>query len=232
MRGRPRASAQRPFPSMMIPMWRGRARERTRSRKASMRVLSATRRLIARRKGRGEQWEDPVAAPVAPPYARQVPPRMLGPYEVLSMVGRGGIGTVYRARHRRSGHEVAVKLLGPPPACDPAAARRLAREFEALRGLRHPNVVRVLDAGVHEGYSFLAMELVQGLDLRSYLSPALDDLGCVGPPPADTPRELLTELDAWAAEPFTEGLLSSDEHSWRGTGSEALREFAALMAEP
>jgi hypothetical protein len=68
-----------------------------------------------------------------------------------------------------------VKLLGPPPACDPAAARRLAREFEALRGLHHPNVVRVYEAGVYEGYSFLAMELVEGLDLRSYLSPLLDE---------------------------------------------------------
>ena len=103
-----------------------------------------------------------------------MPPRTLGPYEVHSIVGRGGIGTVYRARHRDSGEEVAVKLLAPPPACDPAAARRLAREFEALRDLRHPNVVRVYEVGVQEGYSFLAMELVEGLDLRSYLSPLLD----------------------------------------------------------
>src|SRR5512142_2184517 len=222
MRGRPRASAQRPFPSMMIPMWRGRARERTRSRKASMRVLSATRRLIARRKGRGEQWEDPVAAPVAPPYARQVPPRMLGPYEVLSMVGRGGIGTVYRARHRRSGHEVAVKLLGPPPACDPAAARRLAREFEALRGLRHPNVVRVYDAGVHEGYSFLAMELVEGLDLRSYLSPLVDEAGQAvrsadASPAAPRPASLPSVSSAWRDEPETESLLAAPAAQPAGT---------------
>jgi len=105
-----------------------------------------------------------------------VPPRRVGPSEILSVIGRGGVGTVYRARHAESGRLAAVKVLGPAPAVDAVAARRLAREFEVLRGLDHPNVVRVYDAGVHEGYSFLAMELVDGLDLRAYLSPALDDL--------------------------------------------------------
>ena len=57
-------------------------------------------------------------------------------------------------------------MLGPAPAVDATAARRLAREYEVLRTLDHPNVVRVYDAGVTEGYSFLAMELVEGLDLR------------------------------------------------------------------
>jgi serine/threonine protein kinase len=104
-----------------------------------------------------------------------VPPRRVGPYEILSVIGRGGIGTVYRARHGESGRLAAVKVLGPAPAVEATAARRLAREYEVLRALDHPNVVRVYDAGVYEGYSFLAMELVDGLDLRAYLSPALDD---------------------------------------------------------
>ena len=68
-----------------------------------------------------------------------------------------------------------MKVLGPAPAVDATAARRLAREYEVLRALDHPNVVRVFDAGVSEGYSFLAMELVEGLDLRAYLSPVIDD---------------------------------------------------------
>jgi serine/threonine protein kinase len=53
---------------------------------------------------------------------------------------------------------------------DPLAARRLAREFETLYELNHPNVVRVFDAGVYQGYPYLAMELVEGLDLRRYLN--------------------------------------------------------------
>jgi serine/threonine protein kinase len=106
-----------------------------------------------------------------------VPPRTVGPYEVLSLAGRGGIGTVYRARDRRTGTLAAVKLLAPAAVAAPSAARRLAREFEALRSLDHPNVVRVLEAGVCGGYSFLAMELVDGLDLRSYLSPTFEPSG-------------------------------------------------------
>ena len=156
-----------------------------------------------------------------------MPPRTLGAYEILAIVGRGGIGTVYRARHREHGQEVALKLLAPPPACEPTAARRLAREFEALQELDHPNVVRVYEAGVHEGYSFLAMELVEGLDLRSYLSPLLDDdLGGRFPP---VPALRAVDLEAWSEEPDTESLFAPvDEHS----GTEALRAFATLLEEP
>jgi serine/threonine protein kinase len=140
-----------------------------------------------------------------------VVPRSVGPWEVLSVIGRGGIGVVYRARHRLDGRLAALKLLGPAPVVDPRAARRLAREFEVLQRLDHPNVVRVYEAGVYEGYSYLAMELVEGLDLRAFLSPTLDDSGsrlppCVdpslfsvsGPPPemgADAIRALASMMD-------------------------------------
>ncbi len=144
-----------------------------------------------------------------------MPPRRVGPYEILSVIGRGGIGTVYRARNRDTGQLVAVKMLGPAPAVDATAARRLAREYEVLRTLHHPNVVRVYGAGVHEGYSFLAMELVEGLDLRRYLSPVIDE-GPLSDPSFDA-------LDAFsgAAEP------SSDER-----GAEAILALAAMMDEP
>jgi serine/threonine protein kinase len=158
-----------------------------------------------------------------------VPPRTVGPYEVLSVIGRGGIGTVYRARHRETGSPAAVKLLGPPPACDPTAARRLAREFEALQALVHPNVVRVYEAGVHEGYSFLAMELVEGLDLRSYLSPAIDDAPACAAPPGEGGC-----ADPWSSEPATEshGGELGDATPPIAVGADAIRAFAALMDEP
>jgi serine/threonine protein kinase len=146
-----------------------------------------------------------------------VAPRAVGPYEILSVVGRGGIGTVYRARHRDTGRLVAVKVLGPAPAIDATAARRLAREFEVLRSLDHPNVIRVYEAGVTEGYSFLAMELVEGLDLRAYLSPALDQAGPPGPPREPSP----------AAPPTDPGTLPPV-----AAGPAALRALAALLDEP
>jgi serine/threonine protein kinase len=161
-----------------------------------------------------------------------VPPRTVASYEILSVVGRGGIGTVYRARHRDTGRPVALKVLAPPPACDPTAARRLAREFEALQALEHPNVVRVFEAGVHEGYSFLAMELVEGLDLRSYLSPLIDE-AAGGPPPAAAVAAP-HPFDLWSDEPDTETLVTPEEDHGDdgGYGAEAIRAFAALMDEP
>jgi serine/threonine protein kinase len=102
-----------------------------------------------------------------------MPPKVIGPYRVLETLGSGGVGTVYRAIDRRTGDMAALKLLSTGPALDPKAARRLAREFETLQNLSHPNVVRVYDTGVFQGYPYLAMELVDGLTLRNYL--ALDD---------------------------------------------------------
>jgi serine/threonine protein kinase len=143
-----------------------------------------------------------------------VPPHRVGPYEILSVIGRGGIGTVYRGRHAASGALAAVKVLGPAPAVDANAARRLAREYEVLRALDHPNVIRVYDAGVAEGYSYLAMELVEGLDLRAYLSPALDDER-----PIHDPCDELASLDRLSG--------GSGER-----GPEAIRALAAMMDEP
>ena len=74
----------------------------------------------------------------------------------------------------------ALKLLSTGPALDPRAARRLAREFETLADLSHPNVVKVFDTGVYQGYPYLAMELVEGLTLRHYL----DARACSGSPRA------------------------------------------------
>ncbi len=145
-----------------------------------------------------------------------MPPRRVGPYEILSVIGRGGVGTVYRGRHVETGHLAAVKVLGPAAAADPTAARRLAREYEVLRGLDHPNVVRVYDAGLSGGCSYLAMELVLGLHLRAYLSPALD----ASPTPLAAP--------ASPAE-------SDDETETGGAGGpfpDACAALAAMLDEP
>jgi serine/threonine protein kinase len=166
----------------------------------------------------------------------RVPPRNIGPYEILSLVGRGGIGTVYRARHRESGAVAAVKVLGPTPGIGAQAARRLAREFEALRVLDHPNVIRVYEAGVSEGYSYLAMELVEGLDLRCYLSPELDreveGLNRSDMPTDPTGSESgVFGLEAFALEPATDSLHLPDRPP-AGHGPDAIRAFAEMLDEP
>jgi eukaryotic-like serine/threonine-protein kinase len=151
-----------------------------------------------------------------------VPPQRVGPFEILSVIGRGGVGTVYRGRHVETSALAAVKVLGPAPAVDASAARRLAREYEVLRALDHPNVVRVFEAGVTDGYSYLAMELVEGLDLRAYLSPALDEerpfrvTGVFAP--AD-PEEPWDPVDGFSP-------------ALDAPGPEAIRALAAIMDEP
>jgi serine/threonine protein kinase len=165
-----------------------------------------------------------------------VPPKTVGPWNILAVIGRGGIGTVYRARHSRTGALAAVKLLGPAPAVDPTAARRLAREYEALRDLEHPGIVRVFDAGACGGYSYLAMELVEGLDLRTYLSPVLDDEPSSGADATDdgfSPAEVAAfGLEAWSLEPATDGLAMPFERTGPSDGAEDIRAFADVMEEP
>jgi len=167
-----------------------------------------------------------------------VPPRCVGPWEILSVIGRGGVGTVYRARHLLDGMPAAVKLLGPAPAVDPTSARRLAREFEVLRALQHPNVVRVFDAGQAEGYSWLAMELVEGLDLRTYLaplagSPILELSSTHGSGLAVEPGAgLIFDMEAWLREPETHDGVDAIVPRPKWSGVADIRAFADLMDEP
>ena len=95
-----------------------------------------------------------------------------GPFKLEKQVGRGGLGAVFRAIDGRTGATVALKML--PPGTDPAATRRLRREFEELRHLRHPNIVRVLDAGEVDGMPWLSMEFVDGMPLRDWLTIAAE----------------------------------------------------------
>ncbi|HZI10712.1 MAG TPA: serine/threonine-protein kinase [Myxococcus sp.] len=119
-----------------------------------------------------------------------MPPKVIGPYRVLETLGSGGAGTVYRALDRRTNDEVALKLLSSGPSLDARAARRLAREFETLVDLSHPNVVKVFESGIHEGLPYLAMELIEGLTLRHYLDVRTEDL--LSHPTGYTPRSPLS----------------------------------------
>jgi serine/threonine protein kinase len=92
---------------------------------------------------------------------------VVGPYLVLSKCGQGGMGVVFKARHRPTGQVVALKILPPSFARDATLVQRFQREVEAAARLDHPNVVGILDASQDRGVHFLAMEFIEGADLRS-----------------------------------------------------------------
>ena len=86
-------------------------------------------------------------------------------YEILGEIGRGGYSVVYRARDRRIGSDVAIKLLVPPPAAARLARERLRREVQAVRQISHPGIVQVFDVAEQGPWGFVVMEYVDGPDL-------------------------------------------------------------------
>ncbi|MGQ0736447.1 MAG: serine/threonine-protein kinase [Acidobacteriota bacterium] len=103
--------------------------------------------------------------------------RSLGPYQVLSLLGRGGMGVVYLAQDTRLGRRVAVKLLPAELTADPDRVRRFEQEARAASSLNHPNIVTIHDIGESEAGRYIAMELVDGRTLRALLAggrPALE----------------------------------------------------------
>jgi serine/threonine protein kinase/tetratricopeptide (TPR) repeat protein len=93
----------------------------------------------------------------------------LGPYEVISPLGAGGMGEVYRARDTRLGREVAVKVLPEEFSRDPERLRRFEGEARAASALSDPHVVTVFDVGEADGIHYFASELVEGSELRQLL---------------------------------------------------------------
>jgi len=96
-------------------------------------------------------------------------PTAVGDYRVEERLGGGGQCDVYRARHGRLGRYVALKLLRCDLVADDVHRERFLREARACARLCHPNIVEVFDVGVHDGRPYMAMELVEGGDLRSVL---------------------------------------------------------------
>jgi serine/threonine protein kinase len=90
---------------------------------------------------------------------------VIGNYFVLGKLGAGGMGVVFKARHRLLGRIVAVKILSPAFGRDPGLVRRFRREVELAARLSHPNIVSVLDADEDRGVHFLTMEYIDGQDL-------------------------------------------------------------------
>jgi len=93
----------------------------------------------------------------------------LGPYEILSPIGAGGMGEVYRARDSRIGRDVAVKILPEAFTVDPDRLFRFEREVTVTGALNHPNIVAVHDVGTHAGVPYVVYELLEGKTLRIWL---------------------------------------------------------------
>ncbi len=97
--------------------------------------------------------------------------RKLGPYEIVELVGIGGMAEVYRGYHPELDRDVAIKIIGRGMNSDPTFNTRFKREAKAIARLRHPNIVQVYDFGVAEGGHYMVMEYVaNGYTLGHYLN--------------------------------------------------------------
>ena len=94
----------------------------------------------------------------------------LGRYEVLTALGEGGMGEVYRAKDERLGRDVAIKILPSSFAANPDRLRRFEQEARHAGALNHPNVIVVHDTGQHDGAPYVVYELLEGTTLRALLT--------------------------------------------------------------
>ncbi len=92
-----------------------------------------------------------------------------GRYEILSVLGQGGMGAVYQARDRELDRLIALKVIRPELATDPAILQRFKQELILARNITHKNVVRIYDLGEADGIRFITMEYVDGEDMRTLL---------------------------------------------------------------
>jgi serine/threonine protein kinase/tetratricopeptide (TPR) repeat protein len=95
--------------------------------------------------------------------------RTLGHYGIVEMIGKGGMGVVYRGRDERLDRDVAIKVLPEEVAADPDRLRRFEREAKALAKLTHPNILQIFEFGEDRGMTFAVTELLDGETLRQRL---------------------------------------------------------------
>lgn len=96
----------------------------------------------------------------------------IGPYEIQSAIGAGGMGEVYRARDPRLGRDVAIKVLPVAFSADAERLSRFEQEARAAAALNHPNILAVHDIGQHNGSLYIVSELLEGETLRERLQGA------------------------------------------------------------
>src|SRR6516165_12675705 len=97
------------------------------------------------------------------------PGSRLGSFEILALLGAGGMGEVYRARDTSLKREVAIKVLPASWSRDPERLRRFEVEAQSAAALSHPNIVSIFHVGEHDGSPYIVTELLQGETLRDRL---------------------------------------------------------------
>ncbi len=100
-----------------------------------------------------------------------IPGQSIGAYKILALLGRGGMGVVYRARDERLRRDVAIKVLPASFANDADRLRRFEQEAQATSALNHPNILTIYDIGAQDGAPFIVAELLEGEELRAQLEP-------------------------------------------------------------
>lgn len=123
-------------------------------------------------------------------------------FEILGLVGTGGMGEVYRARDTRLGREVAIKVLPPATVEDEIARARLLREARMACRLNHPGICTIYDVGESEGRAYIAMELVEGRSLDAVLAG--------GPLPVEQVRSFGRQLAEALAHAHEHGVVHRD----------------------
>ena len=126
----------------------------------------------------------------------------LGPYEILSPLGAGGMGEVYRARDSKLNRDVAIKVLPERFASDADSLSRFEREARAVAALSHPNILAIHDFGTHDGVPYAVMELLEGETLREALSG--------GALPVRRATELAREIARGLAAAHEKGIVHRD----------------------
>ncbi|MCI0413042.1 protein kinase [bacterium] len=126
----------------------------------------------------------------------------LGPYRIVSLAGKGGMGEVYRARDERLGRDVALKVLPDSHATKPDAMKQFEREAKSLAALSHPNILSIFDIGNDQGIVYVVTEFLEGETLRSRLN--------TGQPPWKEVVAIASAVAEALAEAHSRGIVHRD----------------------
>jgi eukaryotic-like serine/threonine-protein kinase len=138
----------------------------------------------------------------APQEDSLAPGSCLGPYQVVALLGAGGMGEVYRASDPRLRREVAVKVLSRHCLADQAKLRRFEHEARAAGALNHPNILSVFDIGVQDGVPYVVTELLEGETLKDRMQR--------GPLPLRECLDAARQLAAGLATAHDKGIVHRD----------------------